>query len=685
VLRCAEDSYPNGKFETFVNGIRHSDLLQLQRVGRTGRKREGYVHVLLAEGREETNWNKAREAYNDVQRSIVRGEQLELYDDVERLLPEHIKPECLEMVMKIEEYDRSATEKARENIVNEPGKKRKRDSNPTRDIPPGACTGFVSVAELLVKQKVKRRKRTANFDENAGLDDETDEEIEAGLYAPRRAASTSAPSKPPKTNLKRAKTTADGSKTRRGATSKQKKARAGVDNTELTLSQLARKGAEDSDDMEIERGLWYPMPRKPPHLASGSGSSLSSSPDIPLAQNRSVIDICTSAAPSPSPNHKYQYSTPSRSCGIIPATQHTLLSPPKSPSVDPSDAVVALEPCFGSVSPSKGSLAQDMVPKKECEASKEDDSLAWLLADSDDAGASASSPAEPRIWGARSPGSDVVEIEDSEQDCESPIVLISSPVRTSEPSTIPNREMPPPAIPLRRLRPSPSSPAAPSPTLPVRAAGRTKKGSAITQVADSSSPPRPPPPSQKRLHRRHSHNSHSPSPPPRRPTSPPRKKKKRTKIKLRDTAEAARLNPWIDVEAAHSGDEVSSGGDRQLSTSPLSSSGLGLGEESDRRFVTDLPATQASPSYDQSAIYRQSLLSQPAAGCKLSVPLFAAPPTMRSRGAIGVALPRRERSAAGVVWSSSPPAPPDEEDYYLLGSFVVDDEAEISFVQSSEP
>jgi hypothetical protein len=70
--------------------------------------------VLLAEGREETNWNKAREAYNDVQKSIVRGEQLELYDDVERLLPDHIKPECLEMVMDIEEYDRSTAEKSRE-------------------------------------------------------------------------------------------------------------------------------------------------------------------------------------------------------------------------------------------------------------------------------------------------------------------------------------------------------------------------------------------------------------------------------------------------------------------------------------------------------------------------------------------------------------------------------------------
>jgi ATP-dependent DNA helicase MPH1 len=147
---------------------------------------------------------------------------------------------------------------------------------------------------------------------------------------------------------------------------------------------------------------------------------------------------------------------------------------------------------------------------------------------------------------------------------------------------------------------------------------------------------------------------------------------------LRDTAEAARLIPWIDVEAAHSGDEVSAGGQP---SSPLSGLGEEEESESDRRFVTDLPATQASPSYDQSAVYRQSLLSQPPMGSKLSVPKFAAPPAKRSRG---VALLRQERHHGGVVRSSSP-VPPEDEDYYMLGSFVVDDEAEISFIQSSEP
>lgn len=36
--------------------------LQIQRFGRTGRKREGTIHALLAEGREETNIEKAEAA-----------------------------------------------------------------------------------------------------------------------------------------------------------------------------------------------------------------------------------------------------------------------------------------------------------------------------------------------------------------------------------------------------------------------------------------------------------------------------------------------------------------------------------------------------------------------------------------------------------------------------------------------
>ena len=312
----------------------------------------------------------------------------------------------------------------------------------------------------------------------------------------------------------------------------------------------------------------------------------------------------------------------------------------------------------------------------------EDDSLAWLLADSDDAGAMASSPpAGPCPRMLRSPGSDTIEIEDSEPENGSLIVLESLPVRASGPS------MPPPPVPPLRLRLGSPSPLVPSPSLPVRAAGQVKRRPVIAAGSDASSPLQPPPPSQKRLHRRsHSHDEDDDRPPSANasPTShhPPKKKRKlpaTKKLKLRDTAEAARAIPWIDVEAIHSGDEVSGG---ELSSSQENEEGESLGG-----FVTDMLATQPPASYDQSAVYRQSLLSQAPVGNRVPVPVFAAPPARRKgvplRGpphpAAGAAVPHERRVAR-----FSSPAPPDDEDYYSLGSFVVDDEAEISFTLSSE-
>jgi hypothetical protein len=99
--------------------------------------------VLLAQDREEKNWDSAQEAYNQVQRAIVHGNQLELYSDVERLLPDNIKPECMEMVMEVQAYDNSASH------TKNPRKKCKRidDSDPT-------CHG--AVVEYILHQCSRR-------------------------------------------------------------------------------------------------------------------------------------------------------------------------------------------------------------------------------------------------------------------------------------------------------------------------------------------------------------------------------------------------------------------------------------------------------------------------------------------------------------------------------------------------
>lgn len=203
--------------------------------------------------------------------------------------------------------------------------------------------------------------------------------------------------------------------------------------------------------------------------------------------------------------------------------------------------------------------------------------------------------------------------------------------------------MPPPSIPFR---PAPAT-SIPEPSFPVRPPGKqSKKRSAVLDALDS-----PPPPSQRRLQR---------SPSPDFPPAPPRKKVKQFDINTR----RQQLDGWVEAEAVHSGDEISAGSSHEDDSE----------SESDRQFLKDVPDTQVSPSYDQTVAYRHSLLSQAPTGA----PLFSRPP-VRSRP-FGVQRSPRQR----ISVSSSPPRE-EEPDEYIMGSFVVDDDAELSYLNSSEP
>lgn len=230
------------------------------------------MHVLLAEGREELNFDKAKDTHKEVQKTILRGDQLELYADVKRLLPEHIKPECLEKQMEIQEYVRDEGKRNKKEGGRSPAKgtKRKRNDDVLRNIPTGASTGFVSVAELVVKGAKKRKKVPVVKDlDIAGQDDDTDLELESGLViAPPRRTKSAAVPKPKESQTKLRKTsTMDGTKT------KKKKKRENLN--EPVFSQLSRKGADDDNDLEIERGI-----ARSPAQFEEPVNSAKSSPDV---------------------------------------------------------------------------------------------------------------------------------------------------------------------------------------------------------------------------------------------------------------------------------------------------------------------------------------------------------------------------------------------------------------------
>ncbi|THH06954.1 hypothetical protein EW146_g9461 [Bondarzewia mesenterica] len=639
-------------------------IRMLQRVGRTGRKRDGFVHVLLAEGREELNWNKAQESYVEVQQSIVRGDQLEFYGDVERLLPDHIKPEPLEMVMDIEEYNRNVAEKANDSTLPRKGdKKRKRNDDMMRNIPVGASTGFVSVADLILTQGGKKRRmssKAVTFDVAAGEDDDTDGEIEAGVFGPKR--STSTPATVPAKSLKPVGK-AQRSKSMASKADKPKKAPSDSTRTkrtsrksvpqQLTSSQFKATGADDSDDLDIEGGIFFSKTsRKTPPRSKSKSSPQFSSPEFALAKqySASIIDICTSSEASPAgPDPLSSPSPPIE----LPRSVDTVIRSPQTPR----KLLCAISSTsFPTPQRSLSFTSNRNVgnPDDQDRDWDQDQDLSWLLQDSVVQRNSSPSPTQGPMT-----NSDIEIVYDGA--AEDMLGLSSSPVASQHsPSPVRaniGRDMPPPAFaPARRFLDT-SSPKVPEPTFPVRPPGKNKRA-----IPADSSPFEMPPLSQKRLR----HLREDSSPLSARPT-------KRKNIKVRDTAVAGKINPWIDVEANHSGDAVS-GGSSDVEHMDLES-------EPDRRFIQGLPETQVSPSYDQLAVYQQSLFTQPPQDGK--APAFAKPPRRHGftrGGASGSNFRARQR-----VLSSPPPDVSDEgADSYMLGSFVVDDDAEISYMPSSD-
>lgn len=246
--------------------------MQIQRFGRTGRKRAGEVHVLLAEAREEFNLDKAKGTYKEVQKVIDRGEIYELYGDVPRLLPASVKPECIEKVMEMQPFVREDMRKTRASAAGK-GAKRKRNTDVDRNIPPDMPTTFTS-ANTIWKQFKKRKVDDLPEDtrelEDLGEDDELDKVIESGILAPtRRTQSDKPPAKKRASSpkLRRAKTIAGAKK----PIAKEKKLA-----KEAMLTDLARQG-EDAE-LEIESGLLGSLKPSKKSTNAPSGSKRKPSP-----------------------------------------------------------------------------------------------------------------------------------------------------------------------------------------------------------------------------------------------------------------------------------------------------------------------------------------------------------------------------------------------------------------------
>jgi ERCC4-related helicase len=137
-----------------------SPIRMLQRMGRTGRKREGRIVMLQMQGKEENDANKAKDSYERMQEIIAKGTQFNFHDDVSRrILPADAKPVVDRRVVEI------PLENSQQDWLPEPKKKGRMKKPPKKfHMPDGVLTGFVTAGrmdeEIVPKSRGKKAVAT---------------------------------------------------------------------------------------------------------------------------------------------------------------------------------------------------------------------------------------------------------------------------------------------------------------------------------------------------------------------------------------------------------------------------------------------------------------------------------------------------------------------------------------------
>ncbi|CAE6524443.1 unnamed protein product [Rhizoctonia solani] len=562
----------------------------LQRVGRTGRKREGRVVVLLAEVREERNWDKAKESYRDVQQAIIDGSSIELFNDAARMIPEGMQPQCIEKKLDIEPYDREvhgnlAGKRLRTKAESSAGaKKRKRDSDVNRNVPEGALLGFITAANLTVRKKGSKKKPSSPRGD--GLDSD-DDAIEAGVFGtPNRTLGSDEDDDTP--------------------------ARKRVTKTKTPATKAKAK------------------PRKSTAITEDPAEPLTLSQSMPTSPKKTKRTKSTPAAAS-----KRSFSTNTRASAEVESTGagDTLIltssdapskSSPFNPPARPKPFPLSRKPAAPPSSPTAFPLNIKAGPSSEPKdgtpptlGTKEDFSL--LLSDSD---VEILDPTPPRV--------------------PSPEPMVGKSARISALS--PSRNGNTTTITFT----SPASPKLDPPTdSPDRSFSVRRVGRSTRMAILDSSPLGTPPGSEG------DEGLGIPSTPPRRrirrgkPPSPSveEEPKARQDVRRKGKSKAKHSilerNRFLETEAQFSGSED----DIDANFDPE-----GVENEYDREFVRDSPLTQTPAGYNQRQYYAQSLMTQVPGG---SGPRFAAGP-VRYNNYLAKGNRRREGVSSSPVRIGAP-------------------------------
>ena len=133
-----------------------SPIRMLQRMGRTGRKRAGNIVVMLMEGKEQKNFEQAKDNYQKMQSMIAEGSRFTFHDDLSpRIVPKGIQPVVDKRVVEI------PIENTQPGLP-EPKKRGKPPKRPPKKfhMPDDVVTGFTTASGLAgISKKAKAPAR----------------------------------------------------------------------------------------------------------------------------------------------------------------------------------------------------------------------------------------------------------------------------------------------------------------------------------------------------------------------------------------------------------------------------------------------------------------------------------------------------------------------------------------------
>jgi ATP-dependent DNA helicase MPH1 len=148
-----------------------SPIRMLQRMGRTGRKRNGNIVLLLMKGKEEEQFAKAKDNYEQIQKLISEGSRFDFrYDLSSRIVPRDIQPQVDKRMVEI------PIENSQKTSLIAPKKKkaassRAKASKKKFHMPDGVETGFMKASLFAGVPSKTKKPQWQETDELAEIPD----------------------------------------------------------------------------------------------------------------------------------------------------------------------------------------------------------------------------------------------------------------------------------------------------------------------------------------------------------------------------------------------------------------------------------------------------------------------------------------------------------------------------------